>query len=64
MLYGNSLGFWHKVVTFSGFTFPDEKSAPRISIGEELPLRILTAEFPKVPAAKEVQARITLTMKQ
>lgn len=44
---------YSKLVTFSGFTFPDEKSAPRISVRQQLPLCILTPEFPKVPAAEK-----------
>lgn len=44
--------FLHSEDTFSSFTFPDEKSAPRISIRQQLPFCILTTEFPKVPAGK------------
>lgn len=37
--------------TLRGFTLPDEVSAPRVACGQQLSLRILPAEFTKVPAA-------------
>lgn len=39
-------------VTFSGFTLPDEIGAAGIASEQKLPLCILPAQFPKVPATE------------
>lgn len=48
--------------TLCGFTFSDEIGASRVASGQQLPLCILAAQFPKVPAAnvgKDVKSNST-----
>lgn len=46
-------------VTLGGFTLPDEIGSSRVAGGLQLPLRILTTQFTKVPAVIAEESVLT-----